>query len=68
MIGSRILLDAWLSAAPELGSGNTWSRENGHIVTTGSPSARIDYLLVEATAGIRVTDVRRFDDEAIDGT
>lgn len=68
VIGGRILLDAWLWAASELGAGNTWSRENGHIATTGSPSARIDYLLVEATAGIGVTDVRRFGDEAIDGT
>jgi len=67
VIGGRILLDAWLWAAPELGEGDTWSRENGHIAATGSPSARIDYLFVEATAGIRVTEVGRLGDQPIDG-
>jgi len=67
VIGSRILLDAWVWAAPELGAGNTWSRENGHLADTGTPSARIDYLFVEASAGIRVTDVRRLGDQPIDG-
>lgn len=67
VVGSRILLDAWLWAAPELGAGNTWSRKNGHIAVTGSPSARIDYLLVEATTGIRVTEVARLGDQPIEG-
>ncbi|MDQ4038733.1 MAG: endonuclease/exonuclease/phosphatase family protein [Actinomycetota bacterium] len=67
VINGRILLDAWLWAAPDLGVGNTWSRENGHIAVTGSPSARIDYLFVEATTGIRVTEVSRLGDQPIDG-
>lgn len=67
VIGKRILLDAWLWATPDLGIGNTWSRENGYIAATGSPSARIDYLFVEATMGIRVTEVARFGVQPIDG-
>lgn len=68
VIERRLLLDAWLWAAPELGQGNTWSRENGHIASTGSPSARIDYVFVEAVSGIRVDEVSRFGDWPVSGT
>lgn len=67
VLDGRILLDAWLFAAPELGAGNTWSRDNGHIAESGSPSGRIDYLFVEPAPGIRVADVGLFGDQPIDG-
>jgi endonuclease/exonuclease/phosphatase family metal-dependent hydrolase len=45
-----LLVDAWRYAARD-DRGITWSRANPHVVATGEPDARIDYVLVGMPRG-----------------
>lgn len=44
-VPGQVLLDAWEYAAPSVPSA-TWDAANPYVAATGSPSVRIDYVLV----------------------
>jgi endonuclease/exonuclease/phosphatase family metal-dependent hydrolase len=48
-VPGRVMVDAWRYADPG-DAGPTWDRRNPHVLATGEPSARVDYVFV-APAG-----------------
>jgi endonuclease/exonuclease/phosphatase family metal-dependent hydrolase len=55
-VPGQMLADAWRHAPPG-DRGVTWSRANPNVAATGTPDARMDYVLV-GTGAVRVAGVR----------